>query len=64
MNWKKKKEKVFGFSNNCIWIRSGKCSQTSTLYLASPVNVLTNTSKISGNTRGHIFKFKFSENEE
>ena len=61
---KKKKENVFGFSNNWIWIGSGKFSQTWTRYLLSTVYVLTNTSKISTNTKGFIFQINLPENDE
>ena len=61
---RKKKENVFGFSNNCIWIGSGKFSQTWTRYLLSTVYVLTNTSKISTNTKWFIFQINLPENDE
>ena len=62
--WEKKWEKVFRFSDNCIWIRSGKFLQSPKGYLWSTVNVLTNSPKISPKTRGEIFWIKISENNE
>ena len=59
-----KSEKTFGFADNCIWIRSNKYSHSWTGYLASPVNVLTNTPKISPNPTGDIFGMNFPENDE
>ena len=63
-NWIKNWEKVYCFSDNCIWIGSCKFSQPWTGYLPSAVTVLTNTSKISPNTRGEIFQINFNENDE
>ena len=63
-NKTKNSEKVFGFSDNCIWVESCKFSQTWTGYLPLAVNVLTNTPKISANTRGNIFQTNFPENDE
>ena len=59
-NW----EKVFYFLDNCIWIGSGKFSQSWTRYLSSAVNVLTNTPKTSPITRGDISQINAHENEE
>ena len=53
---KKKLRKFFQFSDNCIWIGSCKLSQSSTGYLSSAVNVLTNSPKISPIIRGEISK--------
>ena len=60
--WKKNSEKVFCFSDNCIWIGSCKFSQPGTGDLPSAVNVLTKMPKISPNTRGDIFQNNFAEN--
>ena len=43
---------------------SGKFSQSSTGYLPSAVNVLTNTTRISPITRGDIFQINFPQNDE
>ena len=59
-NW----EKLFYFLDNCIWIGSGKFSQSWTRYLSSAVNVLTNTPKTSPITRGDISQINAHENEE
>ena len=61
--WYKNSEKVFGFSENCIWNGSGKFSQSWTSYLQSAVNVLTNQPKISRTTREYIFKINFPQND-
>ena len=63
-NRTKKSKKVFYFSYNCICIGSGKFSQSWTGYLSSTINMLTNTSKISPNTRGDTFQINFNENDE
>ena len=57
-------EKIFCFSDNSIWIWSVKFSQSWTLYLACSVNVLTNTAKISPNTKGDILQIRSCENDE
>ena len=57
-------EKVFGFSDNCIWIESSRFSQSWIGYLPSGVNVLKNISKISPNSRGDIFQINFPRNDE
>ena len=62
--WNKNWEKVFRFSDNCIWIGSWKFSQPWTVYLPSAVNVLTNIPKISFNTRGEIFQINFTQNDK
>ena len=63
--WKKKNsEKDFCFSNNCISLGSGKFSQSWTRYLSSAYNVLTNTHKISPNTKGSNFQINFPENDK
>ena len=59
-NW----ENVFRFWDNCIWIGSCKLSQSWTGYLALSVNVVTNTPKISLNTRADIFQIKPPEDDE
>ena len=59
-NW----EKNFYFLDNCIWIRSGKSSQSCTRYFSSAVIVLKNTPKISAKTRGDKFQINFHENDE
>ena len=59
-NW----EKFFQLSYNWIWIGSGKFSKSSIEYLASAVNVLTNTSNILPKTTGDIFQIKFPKNDE
>ena len=61
---KKNSEKFFRFSDNCIWIRSGKFSQSWTQYLSSTVNRLTKSRKISPSTRLNIFQIKFFKNNE
>ena len=63
-NRNKKLEKGFGFSGNCIRIGSGKLSQSSTGYLSSAVNILTNNPNTSPKTRGEIFQINFPENDE
>ena len=60
----KNREKVFCFSDNCMGIGSCKFAQYSIGYLPSEVNLLTNTPKISHNTRGDIFQINFSENDK
>ena len=57
-------EKVFRFSDNCIWIGSGKFWQSWTGYLSSAENVLTNTHKNSPNSRGDTFQINFLGNDE
>ena len=42
----------------------GKFSESWRGYLASAVNLLTNTNKTSPNTRGDIFGINFAENDE
>ena len=65
-NVKKKKncEKVFRFSDKIIWIRSCKFPQSWTGYMPSAVNLLTNTTTTSSNTRGDISQINFLENDE
>ena len=62
--WNKIIENFFYFLDSCIWIGSGKFSQSWTKYLPSAVNVLTLTPKISPNSRGAIFQINFPENDE
>ena len=59
----KMEKKFFRFSDNYIWIRSSKVSQSRTGYLPSAVNLLTNTTKTSSNTRGDIFQINFPDND-
>ena len=65
-NRKKKKnsEKLFCFSDNCIWIGNCKFSQSSTKYFPSTAYVLTNTLKTLHNTLGNIFKINVPQNDE
>ena len=56
--------KSFFFSYNSIWIRSCKFSQSWTGYLASAVNLLTNNTLTSPNTKWDIFGINFPENDE
>ena len=63
-NGTKNQQKVYRFSDNCIWIGSCRFSQDWTGYLPSTGNVLTNTSNISPNTRGDIFQINFTENDK
>ena len=51
-NWAKDSEKVFRFSDNCIWIGSGNIWQSWTGYLSSAINVLTNSRNISSSSKG------------
>ena len=60
----KKLRKTFSFSDNCICIGNCKISQSSTGYLASAVNVLRNTAKISRNSPGDIIQINFSQNDK
>ena len=63
--WNQKSEKVFCFSDNCIWIGSCKFSQYWPGYLPSTDNVLRSTTKISRNTMGgHIFRINLIEINE
>ena len=57
-------EKVFGFSDDCICIGNCKFCQSSTGYLASAVNVLRDTPKISRNSGWDIFQINLSQNDE
>ena len=57
-------EKLFRFSDYCIWSGSCNFSQTWTVYFPSTVNVLANSPKISPNTRGDIFLINFPENDK
>ena len=59
-NW----EKLFHFSNSCIWIGHAKFWQSRTKYFPSALNVLTLTPKISPITRGDIFRINLPENYE
>ena len=63
-NWMKNWERVFCFSDNCIWIRSCKFWQYWTGYLPSGVSVLTKTPKILPNTMVDIFQINFPQNDE
>ena len=52
------------FSDNCICIGSCKFSQSSTGYLSSAGNVLTNTFRILPNTTADVFRINFPQNDE
>ena len=53
----------FRFSNNCIELGAANFL-SSTGYLSSADNVLTNTVKISRNTMGEIFQINIPDNDE
>ena len=62
--WNKTLSKIFGFSDNYIWIGSCKFPHYWTGYLQSAVNMSKKTPKISTNTRGDIFPINFLQNDE
>ena len=59
-NWEKK----FIFIDNCVWIVCGKFSLLWQEYLSPPINVLTNSSKISDINERDVFRFSFFKNDE
>ena len=61
-NGTKNSENVSRFWDKCIWTRSWKFSQCTIGYLASAVNVLRNTYKISSDSRGDILLNNFFQN--
>ena len=63
-NGNKSWEKVFGFSDNRIWLGRFRFSQPWTGYLPSDVNVLTDNPNISPDTGGDILEMSFPENDE
>ena len=63
-NGTKNSDKVVRFPHNWFWTGSTKFSQSWTGYLPSAVNVLTNTPKISRNTRGDFSQINFHQNDE
>ena len=56
-NW----EKVFGFSDNTIWVCCGKFSLLLREYLPSDVRVLTNSLNISDLTKSKFFQLNLSK---
>ena len=62
--WNQNWEKLFYFSNSCIWIGRAKFWQSWTKYFPSVVNVLILTRQISLITSGDIFQINFPEKNE
>ena len=54
-------QKVIDFLDNCIWTGCGSFSLLWREYLPSAVNVLTNSPKISDQTKREIFQLNLSQ---
>ena len=56
-------QKINCFLENCFWISCGKFSLFRREYLSFPVNVLTNSPKISDITKRDIFELIFCQSD-
>ena len=61
---KKFLQNVFGIFDNCVTVTCGKFSLSWQEYLPSPVNMLTNSLKISNLTKREVFQLNLSQIDE